>query len=170
MGSGHSVGPLRKPRPGLNMLNKVLILLLVSLGWSSSSPSPFKVFQRHSQPLPRVGRNSKVMIHPRASRAKEMVKEEAKEQKEMNVGEMLKDLERKLAEVKKMEAIDFKAITSKPMMAEDGEDVDPMANDLAEEMMMEAVSKSEQKDRELGQRTAMDLTWSTASHCRKERR
>jgi len=78
-----------------------------------------------------------------------MVKEEAKEQKEMNVGEMLKDLERKLAEVKKMEAIDFKAITSKPMMAEDGEDVDPMANDLAEEMMMEAVSISEQKDREL---------------------
>ena len=78
-----------------------------------------------------------------------MVKEEAKEQKEMNVGEMLKDLERKLAEVKKMEAIDFKAITSKPMVAEDGEDVDPMANDLAEEMMMEAVSISEQKDREL---------------------
>ena len=79
-----------------------------------------------------------------------MVKEEAKEQKkEMNVGEMLKDLERKLAEVKKMEAIDFKAITSKPMMAEDGEDIDPMANDLAEEMMMEAVSISEQKDREL---------------------
>merc|ERR1719490_257450 len=91
----------------------------------------------------------KVMIHPRASRAKEMVKEEAKEQKEMNVGEMLKDLERKLAEVKKMEAIDFKAITSKPMLAEDGEDVDPMANDLAEEMMIEAVSVSEQKDREL---------------------
>jgi len=78
-----------------------------------------------------------------------MVKEEVKEQKEMNVGEMLKDLERKLAEVKKMEAIDFKAITSKPMMAEDGEDIDPMANDLAEEMMMEAVSISEQKDREL---------------------
>jgi len=92
------------------------------------------------------------MIHPRDSRAKEMVnedKEETVEQKEMNVGEMLKDLERKLAEVKKMEAIDFKAITSKPMLAEDGEDVDPMANDLAEEMMIEAVSISEQKDREL---------------------
>ena len=81
-----------------------------------------------------------MMIHPRDSRAKEMVnedKEETVEQKEMNVGEMLKDLERKLAEVKKMEAIDFKAITSKPMLAEDGEDVDPMANDLAEEMMIE---------------------------------
>lgn len=93
-----------------------------------------------------------MMIHPRDSRAKEMVnedKEETVEQKEMNVGEMLKDLERKLAEVKKMEAIDFKAITSKPMLAEDGEDVDPMANDLAEEMMIEAVSVSEQKDREL---------------------
>ena len=90
------------------------------------------------------------MLHPRDSRAKEMVKEDTKaEKKEMNVGEMLKDLERKLAEVKKMEAIDFKAITSKPMKAEDGEDVDPMANDLAEEMMMEAVSISEQKDREL---------------------
>ena len=130
----------------------MLILLIVSLGWSSSSPSPFKVFRRHSQPslLPRVGRNSKVMLHPRDSRAKEMVKEDTKaEKKEMNVGEMLKDLERKLAEVKKMEAIDFKAITSKPMKAEDGEDVDPMANDLAEEMMMEAVSVSEQKDREL---------------------
>merc|ERR1711936_744401 len=154
MGSGHCVGPLRKPRPGLNMLNKVLILLLLSLGWSTSSPSPFKIYRRHSQPslLPRVGRNSKVMIHPRDSRAKEMVKEdkeETVEQKEMNVGEMLKDLERKLAEVKKMEAIDFKAITSKPMLAEDGEDVDPMANDLAEEMMIEAVSISEQKDREL---------------------
>ena len=88
------------------------------------------------------------MLHPRDSRAKEMVKEDTKaEKKEMNVGEMLKDLERKLAEVKKMEAIDFKAITSKPMKAEDGEDVDPMANDLAEEMMMEAVSISAQKDR-----------------------
>merc|ERR1712223_376156 len=150
--SGHCGGPLRKPPPGLNMLNKVLILLIVYLGWSSSSPSPFKVFRRHSQPslLPRVGRNSKVMLHPRDSRAKEMVKEDTKaEKKEMNVGEMLKDLERKLAEVKKMEAIDFKAITSKPMKAEDGEDVDPMANDLAEGMMMEAVSISEQKDREL---------------------
>merc|ERR1712223_843994 len=77
MGSGHCGGPLRKPPPGLNMLNKVLILLIVYLGWSSSSPSPFKVFRRHSQPslLPRVGRNSKVMLHPRDSRAKEMVTE-----------------------------------------------------------------------------------------------
>ena len=68
---------------------------------------------------------------------------------ERNVGQMLKDLEEKLAAVKQMEESDFSMISSKPMMAEDGEEVDPMANDLAEEMMREAVQITEQKDREL---------------------
>ena len=71
--------------------------------------------------------------------------------KEQNVGEMLKDLEQKLAKVKKMEDLDFneteKESTTKPDTG--GGDVNLMANDLVEEMMTKAISISEQKDREL---------------------
>jgi len=68
---------------------------------------------------------------------------------EMNVDEMLKDLEEKLAEVKKMEKPDFNLISSKPLVAEDESEVDFLANDLADQMMKDAIEGTEQKDREL---------------------
>ena len=71
------------------------------------------------------------------------------EPEEVNVGEMLKNLERKLAEVKKMEANDFTETTKDSLKPENSEDVNLMANDLVEELMTKAVSISEQKDREL---------------------
>merc|ERR1712223_811387 len=87
---------------------KAYIFSTVLLALCSSSPSPFKVFQRHSMPetslLPRVGRNSKVMVI-----ANEDSKDKDKEEHlgQMNIEEMLKDLEQKLAEVKRMESIDL---------------------------------------------------------------
>ena len=71
------------------------------------------------------------------------------EPEEVNVGEMLKDLERKLAEVKKMEANNFTETTKDSLKPENSVDVNLMANDLVEELMTKAVSISEQKDREL---------------------
>merc|ERR1711899_216048 len=87
---------------------KAYIFLTLLLALCSSSPSPFKVFQRHSMPetslLPRVGRNSKVMMI-----ANEESKDKDKEERlgEINIEEMLKDLEQKLAEVKRMESVDL---------------------------------------------------------------
>ena len=130
---------------------QALVFLMVSFAWCT----PFKVFQRHSTPntslLPRVGRNSKVMvIVNEGSRSEGLVKEDERERvEEVNVGKMLKDLERKLAEVKKMEAIDFRETANESMKPEKSEDVNLMANDLVEDMMTKAVSISEQKDREL---------------------
>ena len=129
----------------------MILLLLVSS--CSSSPSPFLVFQRpssHSSPLfPRSGRNSKEMfLIPSSTAAPESRLDSLQhtvEEQERNVGQMLRDLEEKLASVQLLEA----GISSQPLVAEDGEEVDPMANDLVEEMMMEAMDITDQKDREL---------------------
>jgi len=135
------------------MANKASMILLLLVSSCSSSPSPFLVFQRpssHSSPLfPRSGRNSKEMfLIPSSTAAPESRLDSLQhtvEEQERNVGQMLRDLEEKLASVQLLEA----GISSKPLVAQDGEEVDPMANDLAEEMMMEALDITEQKDREL---------------------
>ena len=102
-----------------------------------------------------MGRNSKVLVIPDDDSTHKGLLREVEEgrvkMKEQNVGQMLKDLEQKLAKVKKMEDLDFneteKESTTKPGTG--GGDVNLMANDLVEEMMTKAISISEQKDREL---------------------
>ena len=67
----------------------------------------------------------------------------------MNIEEMLKNLEQKLAEVKRMESIDLEETPKESREAKDGRNVNLMANDQIEDMMTKAVSISEQNNRKL---------------------
>ena len=79
--------------------------------------------------------------------SKDKDKEERREK--MNIEEMLKDLEQKLAEVKRMESIDLEETPKESREAKDGRNVNLMANEQVEDMMTKAVSISEQKNRKL---------------------
>jgi len=97
-----------------------------------SSPFPFKTF--FSDPtmdsflLPRIGRNSKVMLHDSTPEVQEEEFTTA-----TSVEDLLKDLEAKLAEVS--------------AYSQDDSEDDFIVNDLADQMIAEAL-EGEQKDRE----------------------